>query len=229
MTSLPRVQQFALAACLLAPPPSHAVRPMVTDDASILDPGQCSLEAWLEHHRTDHQYWAVPHCRWADWELIAGPAELRPTTATGVSPTWLIAAKTLFRPLKRNDWGIGLVLADQAGGGNGPTGKLFANVPLSFSVLDDRLRIHLNAGWARQRAGRSGATWAAGAEWSADGQLALTLEGYGNGPAYLQAGMRYAWQDRGIVVDAAVGDRLSLRGKDRYFALGVTISLTGER
>lgn len=202
---------------------------MVTDDASILDPGQCTVETWLEHHPADHQYWAVPHCRWANWELFGGLGELRPTIATGVASSWLMAAKTVFKPLARNDWGIGLVLAGQAGGGNGLTGNLFAHVPLSFSVLDDRMRIHLNAGWARQRGGRNGATWGAGVEWSVDERLGLTFEGYGTGPAYLQAGLRYTLQGRGIIVDAAAGDRLSLRGKGRYFALGMTISLAGLR
>jgi hypothetical protein len=121
------------------------------------------------------------------------------------------------------------VLADQAGGGNGLTGNLFANLLQSFSILDDRVRIHLNAGWARQRGGRNGPTWGAGVEWSVDERLGLTFEGYGTGPAYVQAGLRYALQDRGIVVDAAVGDRLSLNGKGRYFALGMTISLDGMR
>lgn len=229
MRPLPRVHQVALAACLLAPPPAHAVRPMVTDDASILDPGQCTVETWLEHHPDDHQYWAVPHCRLADWELIGGLGELRPTIATGASSSWLIAGKTLFRPLARNDWGIGLLLADQIGGGNGLTGNLFVNVPVSFSVLDDRVRIHLNAGWARERGARNGPTWAAGVEWSVNERLGLTFEGYGTGPAYVQAGLRYALQSRSIVVDAAVGDRLSLRGKGRYFALGMTVSLAGMR
>jgi hypothetical protein len=223
------LQQVALAACLLAPPLAHAARPMVADDASILGQGQCTVETWLERHPDDHQYWAVPHCGWANWELMAGLGEFRPTIATGSSSSWLIEGKTVFRQLARNDWGIGLVLADQVGGGNGATGNLFANVPLSFSVLDDRARIHLNAGWSRQRGGRNGATWAAGAEWTVNRQLGFTFEAYGTGPAYLQAGVRYALKSSGIVLDAAIGDRLSLNGEARYFALGMTISLTAMR
>jgi hypothetical protein len=223
------VHHVALAACLLAPPPAHAGRPLVADDASLLGPGQCTFETWLEHHPDDHQYWAVPHCRWANWELQAGLGEFRPTIATGAASSWLIAGKTVFRPLARNDWGIGLVLADQVGAGNGATGNLFANVPLSFSLLDDSVRIHLNAGWARQRGGRNGASWAAAGEWSVNDRLGLTFEGYGTGPAYVQAGVRYALQSGGIVLDAAVGDRLSLNGKGRYIALGLTISLAGMR
>jgi hypothetical protein len=202
---------------------------MVADDASILGPGQCTVEAWLDHHRDDHQYWAVPHCRVGDWELQAGLGELRPAMPSGASPSGLIAGKTVFRQVTRNDWGIGLTLADQVGAGNGVAAVLSANMLLSFSLLDDRVRAHLNAGVIRERGGRHGATWATGAEWTPDRQLGLTFDVYGNGPAYLQAGVRYALQSGGVVLDAAVGDRLNLSGTDRYFSFGMTISLTPPR
>jgi hypothetical protein len=203
---------------------------LVADDATILDPRQCQVEAWTERHPSVHEYWAVPHCNFGgDWELAAGSGELRSTPGHRSSAWGFAMAKTVFRPLKPNDWSAGLVLAGQFGGGSGLFGDVSVNVPLSFSLLDDRLRLHANAGWIRQRDDRSGATWALASEWKIRHGLFATVEAYGNGRAYFQAGVRYALLPQRLIVDAAAGDRLSLRGKERYYAIGLTVTGLGWR
>lgn len=231
MKSIPSVQHLGLAVALLVAPlltpgPAHAGRPLVADDASILGPGQCTLESWTDRHPGSPQYWAVPHCNAGNWELMAGLGELRPTQPSPISSSLLIAGKTVQRPLAPNGWAIGLVLADQIGSGTGLAGNLLVNVPLSFSLLDDKARLHLNGGWLRQRGVRNGLTWAVSGEWSVTPRLGLTLEAYGNGPPQLQAGVRYAVLSGDLVLDAAVGDRLGLGGTDRYYQIGMTINLT---
>lgn len=229
MRSFACVQYLALSASLLAPGIAHAVRPMVADDASILGPGQCTLESWMDRHPGTNQYWAVPHCGAGNWEFAAGLGELLPTQPSPVSSSVLVQAKTVFRPLAPNGWAAGLVLADQVARGTGLTGNLFLNVPVSFSLMDDNVRIHLNGGWLRQRGVRNGPTWAAGGEWAVTPRFGLTLESYGNGPPHLQAGVRYALLSGNLILDAAVGDRLSLSGRDRYFQVGLTLDLAALR
>lgn len=213
-----------LAAALLACPFAHAARPMVTDDASIVAPRECQVEAWTDRHPGDIQYWAVPHCNpGGDWELAAGAGELRPTPAHA-STSGLLLAKTVFRPLEPNGWSAGMTLANQFGRGSGLLSNATLNGLLTFSLMDDAVRVHVNAGWLRVREARSGPSWGLGGEWTADPRWSLTLETYGQGSTYAQAGLRYAALSGQVILDAALGDRINLRGKERYLAFGLTFT-----
>lgn len=66
---------FAL--CCGAVPAAWAARPLVTDDAPVLDPGQCQLETWIQHDPRHTHYRIVPACHVADdWEVGVGAARL---------------------------------------------------------------------------------------------------------------------------------------------------------
>jgi hypothetical protein len=213
----------AMAIVALAAGPVFAGRPLVADDAMILAPRQCQVEAWTERHPDDPQTWIAPHCNFGgDWELIAGAGSMHVNDPGRASAASLLAAKTVFRPLTANNWGVGMVVGEQFAARSGPA--LGINFPLSVSLLADALRLHANAGWIRQPGVRSGPTWALAAEWTATRSLGFTLEAFGSGRAYTQAGVRYALRGGGLTLDAAVGDHLTLRGKQRYFALGLTFS-----
>lgn len=223
MTLLVGKLNVGFAGGLLACGVAHAARPMVADDATILGAGQCQVEAWREHHPGNTEYWAAPHCNFdGDWELIAGMGTLEAAPGHRAAGG-LLAAKTVFRRLKKNDWAIGLSLSDQVVHGRA-LANLAAVVPVTVSLLDDQLRIDINAGWVHQRGFRTGATWALGAEWSASDKLGMTLEAYGAGRTYAQAGLRYVTYGGHMVLDAAIGDRISLSGKERYFAIGLTVT-----
>lgn len=212
---------------LFAPAWAQAARPMVADDASILDAGHCQLESWMQFAHGQDEYWAVPACRAGGWELAAGVAQLRPGAAGQPTHGGLLQAKTVFRGLSKNSWGVGLTLADQFSHGDGLAGNLSANVPFSVSLHDDLVIVHANAGWLRERAAhRSGATWALGAELNVAARAALTFETYGSarGHDYLQAGARYALIPGRLDLDAAIGERAGWGGADHYFALGLTWS-----
>jgi hypothetical protein len=218
--------QLVLAAAATTCPPAQAGRPLVTDDASLVKPGTCETEAWATHRSGQDEYWAVPHCAAGAWELAAGINRLRPPVSGLAEESWLLLAKTLFRPLRRNDWGVGLTLSNQFGGGRGASGDLSAVVPASVSLLDDRLLLHANVGWQRPRGQHSGALWAVAAEWNVARRTGLTLESYGSqhGPAFVQAGARYEVLRKRLTLDAAVGRRASLRGIDHYVTVGLTFT-----
>ncbi|MFL6672668.1 MAG: hypothetical protein ACJ8LG_05165 [Massilia sp.] len=219
--------KLGLAAILLAPSLSQAGRPLVTDDASVVRAGTCEIEAWTNHRSGGDEYWTVPHCAAGAWELAGGVSRSRPP-ASGTGPeSALLAAKTLFRPLRRNSWGIGITLSNQFGGWRGVLGDLAAVVPFSMSLFDDRVLVHVNAGWQRPRGAHSGATWALAAEWNATRRIGLTLEAYGSqhGRSYLQAGARYDLLPNRLTLDAALGQRISLRGLEHYVAVGLTLTV----
>ena len=41
---------------------SYAARPMLTDDARIVDPKACQLESWIRDSKHITEYWALPSC-----------------------------------------------------------------------------------------------------------------------------------------------------------------------
>jgi len=43
-------------------PQARAARPMITDDARIVDAGSCQVETWVTRNRNDTEYWALPGC-----------------------------------------------------------------------------------------------------------------------------------------------------------------------
>lgn len=205
---------------------AHATRPMVVDDASIADPGTCQVESWTQHTASQSEYWALPACNvGGTWELAAGVGRIRPDGPFAAENAGIVRAKTVFRPLEKNGWGIGLTIANQFQQGTGALGDVSAIVPASVSLWDDQVLLHANLGVLRARAsGAVGAVWAAGGEWAATPAFAFTLEAYGAGhaPNFRQAGARYTAIPDRLAFDAGAGARLGRHGGERYYTLGVT-------
>ncbi|CAN7571019.1 hypothetical protein LJR289_004067 [Pseudoduganella sp. LjRoot289] len=217
----------------LCAPAAHAGRPMAADDAAILDPRQCQFETWAQHSRAQNEYWLVPACNiGAGWELAAGAARTRGLQGGGRSTLGLLQAKTLLRAPQDDGWGLGLVLAGQFRPDAGGHGDLSMNVPLSVELAGERVQMHANVGWLRQRgqADQPGPglqrTWALGLELAAGGRGALTLEAYGRQreASYLQLGTRYSLVPGRADIDFSYGDRAGRRGAGRYLAVGLTLA-----
>jgi hypothetical protein len=201
---------------------------MVVDDASITSPGNCQVESWTQRTSSQTEYWAVPACNVAGtWELAAGLGRIGPDGPGGAYRSAVVQAKTVFRPLEKNSWGIGLTIASQFRQGAGVAGDLSVLVPVSVSLLDDRVLVHANAGWLRAHAsGRNDGYWATGAEWAARPRLTLTLETYGTGrgDGFAQAGARWTVVPGRLALDAGIGGRLGRLGAGRYFTFGLTLA-----
>jgi hypothetical protein len=226
LSSFSRIAFGALLLGAICCAPADAARPMVTDDASIVAPGDCQLEAWTQHTSGQNEYWAVPACNpYGNWELSAGAGRIVPRDDTGGYVEKMLQAKTLFRPVTPNGWGIGLTVANTSRG-DAFSGDLSVLVPLSFSLLDDKVLIHLNAGVLRERlsAHRTGSQWAGGTEWAATHDLALTLEAYGTqqGHNYAQTGLRFTVIPDRLDLDMGVGERINAHGEERYYTFGLT-------
>ena len=204
---------------------------MVVDDASIESPGNCQLESWTQRTSGEVEYWSVPACNFGGvlqaWELGAGLGRIGPDGPDKAYRSGVLQAKTVFRPLQANDWGIGLTVANQFRQGAGVAGDLSVLVPASLSRFDDRLLVHANLGWVRAHADhRSDLFWAGGAEWAASPALTLTLEAYGTGrgPALTQAGMRITLVPDRVALDAGIGRRLGGGASERYATVGLTFA-----
>jgi hypothetical protein len=214
-------------AMLLAPTAAQAARPMTADDATVLEPRTCQLEAWWQRLHDHSETWLAPACSVAPgWE--AGVALVRTREPGSATSERLggVYAKAVLRPLQTNSWGLGMVIAHLPLEAGSLAGDTSLNVPLTMSLRDDVVLVHANVGWTRHYTiHQGGATWALGAEMAVTPRAALTLETFGakRGHSYIQAGARYSLIPNRLDLDAAYGERLTARGKEGYLSLGLTV------
>lgn len=206
---------------------AQAARPMITDDASIVDAKACQLESWVQHNRVSTEYWALPACNFSgNLELAAGGAHF---SADGGAGTHIvqIQGKTLFKPLAANGWGIGLVggvihriqTADDVQ-------DWFAYVPASFSFRNDRALVHTNLGWLREgETRRNHLTWNLGAEAQLAPRIGLVAEIFGqaHGEIFYQIGLVHWLMLDHVQLDVAYGNRMGSRAEEQWFSFGLTL------
>ena len=220
-----RVLTFAL---LIIPHTGFAARPFVTDDARLTTDGSCQLESWLRIYPDSKELWALPACNLTgNLELTVGSGG---ASDAGESTTvdYAFQAKTLFRPLTSNDWGIGLALGtiqhpESRPGPNG-LGNTYAYIPLSLSLNDDRFIVHANLGWLRDKAsGRQSASWGIGAEFKVHPEVLGIAETYGDnhGTSYGHLGIRYSVILDLLQIDATYGRQWTGPGESRWVSVGM--------
>jgi len=206
---------------------AHAARPMITDDARLVDPGACQLESWVQFLRDETIGWALPACNpGGNFELTVGGALARPQGAS-TEGAYLIQGKTLFKALEPGGWGAGLAAGYATQPGQGTRdGSPYAYVPLSLSLADDRAVIHLNPGIIRRREiGDTRLTWGVGGEFALSERAWLIAESFGQdkGSGFYQGGMR-VWIIPGHVqLDATYGSSFAESRDDRWFSLGLRL------
>jgi hypothetical protein len=216
---------LAAGLALAAGMDAHGARPLVTEDASILDPKACQVEAWVqkEHASGSRRSWLVPACNpWSEGgaELAVGAARNR-EAGEGYQSELVLQGKTLFRPTETNDWGIGLVAGTIEHRQLDGRREWYATVPVSVSRFDDRLMMHANVGWLREQdTGRHFATWGLAVEGQVHARLTLLAEAFGlhEGRPLYQVGMRFEAAPR-VLLDATIGNRFG--SGERFFSIGV--------
>ena len=209
----PDKRSVLLAAGVLLSTAAWGGRPLATDDATVLDPGDCQVEAWHQHAGTLREWWAMPACGVGSWELAAGK---------GQSSNAALQAKTVLHRLETNGWGLGLAIAAQ----HGMSRQRTVNLPLTMSFASDALLLHLNAGWIRQPAAPGRATWSIGSEFAFAPRWSASMESYGSRhrPPTRQAGLRYTVIEGILDLDASVA---KTPGAPHQLALGMTWALPG--
>lgn len=207
-----------------------AARPMVTDDARIVDAKACQVESWVKANRDSTEFWALPACNpTGNLELTFGGARTRENGESAFTDEQL-QAKTILRALETNGWGVGLAVGTvrhpRRETENGWPGDPYFYVPASFSFYDDRWVLHLNAGAVRFRdEGRNVFTWGLGNEVRLRDDLFFIPEVFHNasGRPFYQLGLRH-WvvKDR-VQVDATFGNRATSDTVERWFSIGLRL------
>ncbi len=210
---------------------AFAARPMITDDARIIDPQSCQLESWAKASKNTEEYWALPACNpLGFFELTLGGSKFQGDYAVG-SADRTIQAKTVFRQLKPNDWAIGLALgrANHLFKSEERNHDTYGYIPITWSFDDDQKFLHLNLGAVkRQFDSVLRKTWGMGAELEITPRTFLIGETFGvDGvkPSY-QAGVRYWFIPNKFQVDLTTGSKSQYTTESRWFSIGVRLLLS---
>jgi hypothetical protein len=222
---------FALAVAPIGAtvPRAHAARPMITDDARVVDEKACQLESWVRRNRDTTEYWALPACNFGfDTEITLGGA--RTSDAEGTHASDLLAqAKRVWRSLERTGWGSGIAV----GYVSKPAlpqvrdllGDAYAYLVNSFSFVDGRALLHTNVGGAHVREQHANRLiWGVGGELQLSQHVWLIGETFGqsaNKPLW-QAGARVWLVPDRVQVDATVGNRW-ISGDERWMSIGLRL------
>lgn len=236
MPRLLRLAPAGLFASLLAASPAWAARPMITDDARIVDAQACQVEAWHRSTRGEPgRDWAVPACNpTGNLELSMGAGLGRPSGPADPGGERrlmadLFQAKTLFKPLTPDGWGIGLAMGrshDRPGRVAAVASNYFY-LPASLALRGDDIVLHLNLGAREDRSSRQTyGTWGVGSEIRLVSRVQLIAETFGEsaGGAYAHAGLRWWLVPDRVQVDATLGHPLGSRATGpRWVSLGVRL------
>ena len=211
---------------LVAIPAAHAARPMITDDARLTDAGACQVESWVHLHGKQRELWALPACNpGGNLELTLGGA-LAYTNSHQDSGATVIQGKTLFKPLETNGYGIGLAAGYSTQPGNSHSGNPYFYVPVSFSLADDRLVIHTNLGYTRERENKENRlTWGLGSETQLAAQTWLIAESYGQdkGNPFFQVGIRHWIVPNHVQIDTTYGSQFGHVSEQHWFSIGLRL------
>jgi hypothetical protein len=222
-----RAGEWLIALSLSGSICGHAARPLVTDDARIVDPKACQLETWTRSNRDSTEYWALPGCNFTgNLELTFGGARTNDASGTYTSDVQA-QAKTLFKSLESNGWGWGLAVGNlRHPPASGPAGDFYAYIPVSFSFADDAFVLHTNVGALRTKEERDyRLTWGVGSETQITAMTLVVAEIFGqdaNRPSY-QLGLRHWLVRNRVQVDATYGNRTGSGDRDRWFSLGLRL------
>jgi hypothetical protein len=156
---------------------------LIAEDAAIVERGACQLEAW----HGEEESWILPACHFIPGLEIEAGIGFLTGHGNGREMEWVVQGKYLVRETPTNGVGFGVILGFEfdpgADAGGNRLAGVYATVPVTLSLRDDRVLLHGNLGWHFERddhghahggehdLGHHALTWAARAD------VALPLAG----------------------------------------------------
>lgn len=212
----------------LLAPCAQAARPFMTDDARLTTEGSCQIESWTRQYANRQEQWALPACNpTGNFEITLGGGRFVDDHQSR-STDQVLQLKTLFKPLTTNGWGWGLAMGHVRHPSEVPDpdnlGSHYAYLPFSASMQDDRLVLHLNLGWSRDKARRRDqTTWGAGMEYWASERWMFIAETVGDDrqKPFVQAGVRFSIVPGLLQIDATVGAQPGQVMPGRWHSFGL--------
>jgi hypothetical protein len=189
-----------LVVVILVPTGAWAARPLVTDDARIVEAHACQLETWaqLGSRASSDDVWFQPACNpTGHAEIAAGFALLESDTgAAHDEPAVVLQGKTLFRGPEagRVAWGAaaGVLLNASSAGDRDTLNITYGYFPVTLDAGGPL--VHVNIGTRYEDLGsRWLAIWGLGGELPLLDRLSALAEIYGDhsDKPFTQAGVRF--------------------------------------
>lgn len=172
----------ALLCCTIFPPPLWAGRPLATDDATVIDPGTCQLEAWAERGSGDHAIVMAPACGLIesleldlDYTLPQPRDELR--GAAGAALKWVPPQAKVGTPLGELNFGLKVGTAWQKLRGDSWSSAESGFLALATLKLHEDWLVNANLGASRDRDSKeTAAVWKLALAWTPLEQALLFVE-----------------------------------------------------
>jgi len=222
LASLPTVMVFVLAA------PVQAAQPLVTDDAAVVAPKTCQLEAWTRSAHDGRAYGAQPACNFTgNLELTVSGARAKPDDGEPSSIVQL-QAKTVLSPLGESAWSLGML----AGGGRdtgAPHGSsafqlYYAKALASWYPRSD-LEIDLNLGAANAHGAGTFTLAGAAIQYAVSNDVQLLAEAFRDEPGKTnyQVGVRYTIVPDRFEAYVSYGNRFSASSGQWSAIIGIRV------
>lgn len=218
----------AVASVFCSAASTYAARPMITDDARIVDDKSCQVESWIRRERDRTEFWALPGCNFTGGiEFTAGGGGGGENGSR--SSDLVLQGKVLLKPLETNGWGataaVGYVRHSSALGTEAR--DFYVNVPLSYSFTDDKFTAHTNVGWLHEGgSGASRATWGLGTETQITKRIGFVAEAFGqlSRDSFYQLGLRFWVVPDRVQIDTTYGNRIGGNSdQSRWFSIGLRL------
>jgi hypothetical protein len=207
---------------------AKAARPMLTDDARIVDPKACQLESWIRDSKDVTEYWALPACNVSENLEVSIGGSLESENGHSSFANELYQLKSIIQPIATNQTGFAIVL----GNGRDPKRTMnraiqdwYLNVPISYPY-NDRLVIHTNLGVTHLTDEHTEKmNWGLSSEYNFNERIDLISEIFNqsSNSTYFQFGMRYWLIKNRAQIDTTYMNSFNHIGEDQSFSVGLRL------
>jgi hypothetical protein len=207
---------------------AQAARPMMTDDARIVDPKSCQLESWVRDSKHMTEYWAQPGCNVAENAEITIGGSLEGENGHSSFANEIYQIKSIIRPIDINQTGYSIVLGnarDPKRTMNKVIQDWYLNVPISYPY-NDRLVIHTNLGVTHLTDERTEKiNWGLSSEYNYNERVDLISEVFNqsSNSTYFQFGLRYWLIKNRAQIDTTYMNSFNHIGEDQSFSVGLRL------
>jgi hypothetical protein len=206
----------------------HAGEPLVTDDASVIDPRTCQLESWIRPFHHGHEIGLVPACNVLEGlELSAGGSGVR---ADGEwSSTLQLQAKTVFVPHDDvRPWSLGAsagAARDTSMPRGGSAFQTYFGRALASLYPTEALEVDLNLGLANSYGSGTYALAGAALQFQPVERAQLLAEIFKDEPGRggAQVGVRFLAIPNRFELYASYGWRLGSGPADGWATFGIRL------
>ena len=207
---------------------AQAARPMMTDDARIVDPKSCQLESWVRDSKHMTDYWAQPGCNVGENAEITIGGSLEGENGHSSFANEIYQIKSIIRPIDINQTGYSIVLGnarDPKRAMNKVIQDWYLNVPISYPY-NDRLVIHTNLGVTHLTDERTEKiNWGLSSEYNYNERVDLISEVFNqsSNSTYFQFGLRYWLIKNRAQIDTTYMNSFNHIGEDQSFSVGLRL------